>query len=136
TLLEKLKALYSNLEGLPPDRIVPTVGLNIAVGLKSFSHSEESQVQKIDDGNYQPTFVSFTTDNQNWLKSKKKPSVNTNWPPADWKTAPDFPQENCFRKKPAVLPPSDRLEIKNQVEGITCTEDHGVPVGAGVDWII
>ncbi|KAG5558543.1 hypothetical protein RHGRI_008474 [Rhododendron griersonianum] len=29
TLLEKLKAHYSNLEGLPPDRIVPTVGLNI-----------------------------------------------------------------------------------------------------------
>ncbi|XP_059591121.1 uncharacterized protein LOC100854726 [Vitis vinifera] len=29
TLLEKLKALYSNLEGLPPDRIIPTVGLNI-----------------------------------------------------------------------------------------------------------
>ncbi|KAI4347526.1 hypothetical protein L6164_008335 [Bauhinia variegata] len=29
TLLERLKSLYSNLEGLPPDRIVPTVGLNI-----------------------------------------------------------------------------------------------------------
>lgn len=29
TLLEKLKSLHSNLEGLPPDRIVPTVGLNI-----------------------------------------------------------------------------------------------------------
>ncbi|KAK4385011.1 ADP-ribosylation factor-related protein 1 [Sesamum angolense] len=29
TMLEKLKAQYSNLEGLPPDRIVPTVGLNI-----------------------------------------------------------------------------------------------------------
>ncbi|XP_054787320.1 uncharacterized protein LOC129298749 [Prosopis cineraria] len=29
TLLEKLKSSYSNLEGLPPDRIVPTVGLNI-----------------------------------------------------------------------------------------------------------
>ncbi|KAK4283163.1 hypothetical protein QN277_000147 [Acacia crassicarpa] len=29
TLLEKLKSTYSNLEGLPPDRIVPTVGLNI-----------------------------------------------------------------------------------------------------------
>ncbi|KAA8533746.1 hypothetical protein F0562_031263 [Nyssa sinensis] len=29
TLLEKLKAQYSNVEGLPPDRIVPTVGLNI-----------------------------------------------------------------------------------------------------------
>ncbi|XP_077220716.1 uncharacterized protein LOC143854570 [Tasmannia lanceolata] len=29
TLLEKLKALYSNLDGLPPDRIIPTVGLNI-----------------------------------------------------------------------------------------------------------
>ncbi|XP_044507085.1 ADP-ribosylation factor-related protein 1-like isoform X1 [Mangifera indica] len=29
TLLEKLKSLYSNVEGLPPDRIVPTVGLNI-----------------------------------------------------------------------------------------------------------
>ncbi|XP_051121534.1 uncharacterized protein LOC127244961 [Andrographis paniculata] len=29
TLLEKVKSIYSNLEGLPPDRIVPTVGLNI-----------------------------------------------------------------------------------------------------------
>ncbi|KAL7147490.1 hypothetical protein ABFS83_06G110900 [Erythranthe nasuta] len=29
TLLEKLKAQYSNSEGLPLDRIVPTVGLNI-----------------------------------------------------------------------------------------------------------
>ncbi|KDO60040.1 hypothetical protein CISIN_1g028776mg [Citrus sinensis] len=29
TLLEKLKSVYSNVEGLPPDRIVPTVGLNI-----------------------------------------------------------------------------------------------------------
>lgn len=27
--MEKLKSLFSNLEGLPPDRIVPTVGLNI-----------------------------------------------------------------------------------------------------------
>lgn len=29
TLLEKLKSMYTTLEGLPPDRIVPTVGLNI-----------------------------------------------------------------------------------------------------------
>ncbi|XP_023755735.1 uncharacterized protein LOC111904182 [Lactuca sativa] len=29
TLLEKLKTQYSSLEGLPPDRIVPTVGVNI-----------------------------------------------------------------------------------------------------------
>ncbi|XP_078433451.1 GTP-binding protein 1 [Wolffia australiana] len=29
TLLEKLKSSYSKLEGLPSDRIVPTVGLNI-----------------------------------------------------------------------------------------------------------
>lgn len=29
TLLEKLKSQYSNMEALPPDRIVPTVGLNI-----------------------------------------------------------------------------------------------------------
>ncbi|KAK8916110.1 hypothetical protein KSP39_PZI022291 [Platanthera zijinensis] len=29
SLLEKLKAIYLNSEGLPPDRIVPTVGLNI-----------------------------------------------------------------------------------------------------------
>eukprot|EP00249_Psilotum_nudum_P031928 c4692_g1_i1 orf=180-791(+) len=29
TLLEKLKTLYSEFDGLPPDRIVPTVGLNI-----------------------------------------------------------------------------------------------------------
>ncbi|KAJ4772209.1 ADP-ribosylation factor-related protein 1 [Rhynchospora pubera] len=30
TLLEKLKSIYSKIEGLPPDRILPTVGLNIA----------------------------------------------------------------------------------------------------------
>ncbi|XP_078157208.1 GTP-binding protein 1 [Carex rostrata] len=29
TLLEKVKSIYSKMEGLPPDRIVPTVGLNI-----------------------------------------------------------------------------------------------------------
>uniref|UniRef100_A0A0D6QRQ6 Uncharacterized protein n=1 Tax=Araucaria cunninghamii TaxID=56994 RepID=A0A0D6QRQ6_ARACU len=29
TLLEKLKTMFSDSEGLPPDRIVPTVGLNI-----------------------------------------------------------------------------------------------------------
>lgn len=29
TFLEKVKSLYSNMEGLPPDHIVPTVGLNI-----------------------------------------------------------------------------------------------------------
>ncbi|CAJ1962398.1 unnamed protein product [Sphenostylis stenocarpa] len=29
TLLEKMKTVYSNIEGIPPDRIIPTVGLNI-----------------------------------------------------------------------------------------------------------
>ncbi|XP_047162696.1 ADP-ribosylation factor-related protein 1 [Vigna umbellata] len=29
TLLEKMKSIYSNIEGIPPDRIIPTVGLNI-----------------------------------------------------------------------------------------------------------
>ncbi|KAF3320792.1 ADP-ribosylation factor-related protein 1-like protein [Carex littledalei] len=29
TLLEKVKSIYSKMEGVPPDRIVPTVGLNI-----------------------------------------------------------------------------------------------------------
>ncbi|XP_030533108.1 ADP-ribosylation factor-related protein 1 isoform X2 [Rhodamnia argentea] len=29
TFLEKLKSIYLNMESLPPDRIVPTVGLNI-----------------------------------------------------------------------------------------------------------
>ena len=29
TLLEKLKSMYLKGEGLPPDRVVPTVGLNI-----------------------------------------------------------------------------------------------------------
>ncbi|RDX71083.1 ADP-ribosylation factor-related protein 1, partial [Mucuna pruriens] len=29
TLLEKMKSVYSNVEGIPPDRIIPTVGLNI-----------------------------------------------------------------------------------------------------------
>jgi len=29
TLLEKVKTIYSDVDGLPPDRIMPTVGLNI-----------------------------------------------------------------------------------------------------------
>ncbi|XLR10861.1 hypothetical protein S83_038799, partial [Arachis hypogaea] len=29
TLLERIKSVYSNIESLPSDRIIPTVGLNI-----------------------------------------------------------------------------------------------------------
>ena len=30
TLLEKIKTLYTDLEGMQPDKILPTVGLNSA----------------------------------------------------------------------------------------------------------
>ncbi|PIA29997.1 hypothetical protein AQUCO_05800225v1 [Aquilegia coerulea] len=93
--------------------------------------------QQVDDGNAQSAFVSTTVDGQN-LKFKRKPGISTNWPPADWKTAPDFSfaRENRFRTKAAVPPPTDAPQKADTIEGITGTEDHGITVGTGVDWII
>nr|GMD70176.1 uncharacterized protein LOC109178973 isoform X1 [Ipomoea batatas] len=39
------------------------------------------------------------TNEPNPVKFKKKPGINSNWPPADWKTAPGFHSSRAFKLK-------------------------------------
>ncbi|CAH9142188.1 unnamed protein product [Cuscuta epithymum] len=48
-------------------------------------------------------FESGTTDEPNPVKFKRRPGISSNWPPADWKTAPGFPTTGA----PKYQPPKD-----------------------------
>ncbi|KAL2463369.1 Histidine kinase [Forsythia ovata] len=41
-------------------------------------------------------FVSKKTEEQNSTVFKRRPGINSNWPPADWKTAPGFNSASAF----------------------------------------
>ncbi|OVA05273.1 protein of unknown function DUF3883 [Macleaya cordata] len=103
-------------------------------GLPSLSSPQE------DFEIYLPTCSSTLVDEQNQSRSKRKPGTNTNWPPADWKTAPDFnfSRANRYRTRPGdIPPPSESSQMENKPEFmVSYTEDHGIPVGVGVDWNI
>ncbi|KAL2469415.1 Histidine kinase [Abeliophyllum distichum] len=41
-------------------------------------------------------FISKKTEEQNSTVFKRRPGINSNWPPADWKTAPGFNSASAF----------------------------------------
>nr|DAD23986.1 TPA_asm: hypothetical protein HUJ06_025449 [Nelumbo nucifera] len=88
-----------------------------------------------DNGPSQPICASALSNMENLLKSKRKPGIIPNWPPADWKTAPDFSisRTNHLRTKPVA---SHCSSTEGKAEGATYEADHGVPVGISSDWII
>ncbi|CAH9050199.1 unnamed protein product [Cuscuta epithymum] len=45
-------------------------------------------------------FESGTTEEPNPVKFKRRPGISSNWPPADWKTAPGFPTTGAPKYKP------------------------------------
>lgn len=93
---------------------------------------------QVDDGEPQPSTDSSGIEEQNLLMFKRKPGINTNWPPADWKTAPDFSfvQETRLRTRFAALTTTDRSQNEVRSEEITCTGNQGEPVGDAVEWTI
>ncbi|OVA05274.1 protein of unknown function DUF3883 [Macleaya cordata] len=83
---------------------------------------------------------STMVDEQNQSRFKRKRGTSPNWPLADKTTAPDFhfPRTKRIRRRRQTLPPpSESSQKKEKPEVmVSSTEDHGIPVGVGVDWII
>ncbi|MCL7027725.1 hypothetical protein MKW94_028800 [Papaver nudicaule] len=88
----------------------------------------------------QPTCSSAIVNEENQSKSKRKLGYNSNWPPADWKTAPDFnySRTNGLRTRPgAVSLPTESSQKVDETEGVVSfLQDHGIPLGYSVDWNI
>ncbi|GFY93074.1 histidine kinase-, DNA gyrase B-, and HSP90-like ATPase family protein [Actinidia rufa] len=76
---------------------------------------------------------------QNPMKSKRKPEITSSWPPVDWKTAPafPFPRGSTSRARTAVSPPSSSLQVTegDSKEKIIQT-DHVIAVESAADWTI
>ncbi|KAK6928656.1 Protein NO VEIN, C-terminal [Dillenia turbinata] len=71
--------------------------------------------------------------------SKRKQGTNSNWPPADWKTAPDvrFAQEHGFRTKPMADPVrSLHREVEDRTESAVLNTQHEFEVEVDADWVI
>ncbi|XP_057497767.1 protein NO VEIN-like [Actinidia eriantha] len=76
---------------------------------------------------------------QNPMKSKRKPGITSSWPPVDWKTVPafPFPRGSTSRARTAVSPPSSSLQVTegDSKEKIIQT-DHVIAVESAADWTI
>ncbi|GFY81619.1 histidine kinase-, DNA gyrase B-, and HSP90-like ATPase family protein [Actinidia rufa] len=76
---------------------------------------------------------------QNPIKSKRKPGITSSWPPVDWKTAPafPFPRGSTSRARTAVSPPSSIPQVTegDSNERIIQT-DHVITVESTADWTI
>ncbi|XP_073014216.1 protein NO VEIN isoform X1 [Typha latifolia] len=92
-----------------------------------------------EDGNPQPIHAPSMHIDPNIL-SQRKPSTISNWPPTDWKTAPDFnsSRANLFRSKPGSTPYGGCLltEFSMPLETSCQVNDIPVPVQVEGDWII
>ncbi|XP_026387919.1 uncharacterized protein LOC113283008 [Papaver somniferum] len=87
----------------------------------------------------QPACSSAIANEQNQSKSKRKLGYNTSWPPADWKTAPDFnySRTNGLRTRPGDVPlPIESSQKEEEPEGMVSQDHDGIPLGYTVDWNI
>ncbi|XP_043719749.1 protein NO VEIN isoform X2 [Telopea speciosissima] len=85
------------------------------------------------------TCTSAMAAEPNPSKSKRKPGINSNWPPADWNNAPDFAfarRAYHFKTKPSV-PPNNGSSQEDEPEGIIShtTTNHEILNGVSVDWV-
>ncbi|XP_050285644.1 protein NO VEIN-like isoform X2 [Quercus robur] len=93
--------------------------------------------QTKNDDSLQTTFDSTTLDERSHLKSKKKAGNNSNWPPADWKTAPGFSHARLsgFKTQATTAQPRSSPR-KDNSEGIVMQTDNVVPISIVDDWTI
>ncbi|KAL7177232.1 hypothetical protein ACSBR2_030551 [Camellia fascicularis] len=86
------------------------------------------------------TSASTITNEQDLLKSKKKPGIDSSWPPVDWKTAPgfSFARASGLRTQAAIPPPSSssmQVMANDSQEKIART-DRVVPIETNANWMI
>ena len=93
--------------------------------------------QAKNDDSLQTTFDSTTLDDRSHLKSKKKAGNNSNWPPADWKTAPGFSHARLSGfKTQATTAQLSSSPRKDNSEGMVMQTDNVVPISNVDDWTI
>ncbi|PSS35677.1 Striatin like [Actinidia chinensis var. chinensis] len=76
---------------------------------------------------------------QNPIKSKRKPGITSSWPPVDWKTAPafPFPRGSTSRARTAVSPPSSIPQVtEGDSNGRIIQTDHVITAESTADWTI
>ncbi|XP_038973841.1 protein NO VEIN-like isoform X1 [Phoenix dactylifera] len=86
----------------------------------------------------QPICAPLTNVEQSFPTSKRKPGIISNWPPTDWKNAPDFSYHRRQLQTRPGLPPYDssQIESRKPPENVMHKEDVAVPVEIDGDWII
>ncbi|KAJ0989893.1 hypothetical protein J5N97_008249 [Dioscorea zingiberensis] len=89
----------------------------------------------------QPISTSPMNITQNVQKCpRRKPGISPNWPPTDWKTAPDFNYSinNHLRTRPLSLAPHDgpKNKLCKSVENSISMEDLPVPIEIEGDFLI
>ncbi|KAJ4955822.1 hypothetical protein NE237_012605 [Protea cynaroides] len=90
-----------------------------------------------EDETSQPTCTSAMVAVQNPFKSKRKPGINSNWPPADWKTAPNFSFTRHLMTKLSVPPNNGSSQKEFDPEGIILhpTTNHEILNKVSVDCV-
>ncbi|TXG72616.1 hypothetical protein EZV62_001195 [Acer yangbiense] len=89
------------------------------------------------DESIQTSLASSEANEQNSSKSKRKAGISSNWPPVDWKTAPDFSyaRANGFKTQAAVAHPSRMLngdddeDVDTQTNAVAFEIDVTLPIG-------
>lgn len=86
----------------------------------------------------QPMCIPPMNVEQSFPKSKRKPGIISNWPPTDWKSAPDC---SYYRRQlqtgPGLTPyDSSQIQSSKPPQDVMCKEDVAVPVDIDGDWII
>lgn len=85
------------------------------------------------------TSSTVIAEQQNPTKSKRKPGINSNWPPADWKTAPgfSFPRLSQYRAEEAIPPPSHSLHVmEDDFKKKFAQMDHITQIEISSDWTV
>ncbi|KAJ6833907.1 uncharacterized protein M6B38_336795 [Iris pallida] len=111
---------------------VPKQPVEDPVWCLSFSSELEAEPQ-------QPAVASSTNIEQNTATSQKRPGVSSNWPPTDWKSAPDrkYAQANYHLTRPGDAPYTClSKEASKSSDNTIASIDQPVLINVDEAWII
>ncbi|CAK9136536.1 unnamed protein product [Ilex paraguariensis] len=81
------------------------------------------------------TSASTMVDEPNPSQAKRKPGINLNWPPVDWKTAPGFSYARANRLKTQACD-SQQMGKGDEAEVVVAETDHMASIEINADWIV
>ncbi|GAU32167.1 hypothetical protein TSUD_68380 [Trifolium subterraneum] len=122
------RAEFESLENVLNNQKVPKLPDEEPVWALSYVSSP------VEDEISLPSDYAPSPNEQILLLPKRKGGINSNWPPAGWKNAPDFsyPPDNGFKTKPAQISSYSDVKVGDNSEGTSapplCYEQ------GSVDW--